>query len=193
MAEEPAVTALSVGGTALSTLDDAGNVVGTLEYTSDGAAAIEFLSEAFGSEPVVSPRPGDGSCVSDATRAVWGDDAFILVYDFPERSGIPEGQSLALDAKAPTVGAVAVQTPEGVAVGDPVNELVVALPNVGTHENPYSPGFFYVDYAVASGEYEDFSDPDHGMTDNDYWGAQAIAENDVITELTAPVHFQSAC
>ena len=186
VAEEPAVAALSIGGTAISTLDDSGDVVATLEYTADGAAAVDFLTEAFGSEPVVSPRAGDGSCTADATRAVWGDDAFELVFDYPELSGIPEGQSVAVDAKAPTVGEVAVQSPEGVAVGDPASDLVAALPNVGTHNRPGTTTLYSVDYAVVSGTYED-------MTDNAYWGAQALVENDTITELKAPIYLQSAC
>ena len=193
IAEEPIVVTLSVGGDGIVTLDDEGAVLATLDYTADGAAAVDFLSEAFGSDPVISPRAGDASCVADATRAVWGDDAFELVYDYPERSGLPDGQSVAVDAKAATVGNVAVQTPEGVAVGDQVNELIAALPNVGTHNRLGTESLFSVDFAVVSGTYEDISDTDFGMTDNVYWGAQAIVDNDVIAELRAPTYFQSAC
>lgn len=193
VAEEPAVAALSIGGTAISMLDDEGDVVASLEYTTDGAAAVDFLSAAFGSDPVVSPRVGDGSCTADATRAVWGDDAFELIYDYPELSGIPAGQAVAVDAKAPAVGDVSVQTPEGVAVGDPASDLVAAIPNVGTHNRPGTTTLYSVDYAVVAGTYEDMSDADFGMTENAYWGALALVDNDVISELKAPSYFQSAC
>jgi len=191
--ESSEVVALTVGGNAVSTLDDSGAVVTSFDYTGGGDDAIAFLSDVFGSEPTVAPRPGDGSCTADATTATWGDNEFVLIYDFPAQTGHPDGQAVVVQAKAGTVGDVAVHTGQGFGVGDPVDDLVAAIPNVGTHQHTGDPSLFYVDYDVVSGVYEDMSDPDFGMTENAYWGAQAEAKDGVIAKLSAPVWFQSAC
>ena len=191
--EAAAIATLTIGGTAITALDAEGAVLGSVDYTSAGAAAVEFLSDAFGSDPVVAARPGDSSCLADATQATWGDGAFVLVYDFPELSGQPDGQAVQAVAKAATVGDVAVTTPEGFAVGQPIAALVTAIPNVGVHTSADDAFGMQVDYAVVAGTYEDMTDPDFGMSDNAYWGAQAHGEGGVIATLTAPTYFQSAC
>jgi hypothetical protein len=194
VAEETSdVAALSIGGTAITAFDDEGSVVTELDYTGAGADAIVFLSDVFGSEPAVAPRPAYGSCTAEATTATWGDDDFVLVYDFVGRTGHPDGQTLVAHAKSDAVGDVGVKTAQGMGVGDPVADLEAAIPNVGIHVDLGDPSITYVDYDVVSGVYEDWSDPDFGMTNNVYWGAQAEAKDGLIVKLSAPVWFQSAC
>ena len=194
VAEETSdVATLSIGGNAISTLDDSGAVVTSFDYTGGGADAVAFLTDVFGTEPAVAPRPGDGSCTAAATSATWGDDEFVLLYDFAAQTGHPDGQAVVVQAKADAVGDVAVQTPQGVGVGDTFDDLVAAIPDVGTHGHLGDASLSYVDYDVVSGVYEDMSDPDFGMTENAYWGAQAEAKDGVIVKLSAPVWFQSAC
>ncbi|MBB5843333.1 hypothetical protein HD599_001656 [Conyzicola lurida] len=190
----PAIAVLTVGGTGVTAIDENGEEVSSLDYTSDGATTVAYLTAVFGSEPAVTTRPSDNSCHTEAARATWGDDAVELLYDFVgERTELPTGQYVQLTVKSATVGDVSIETPTGFSVGEPETELVASIPGVGTHVNSALPDNTYVDYEVAGGEYTDSNDADFGQDENEYWGAQAFVNGGVIAELWAPVVFQSAC
>jgi Zn-dependent alcohol dehydrogenase len=190
----PAIAVLTVGGTGVAAIDENGQEVSSLDYTSDGATTVAYLTAVFGSEPVVTVRPSDQTCFAEASRATWGDDAVELLYDFVgEKTELPTGQYVQLTVKSSTVGDVVIATPTGFSVHESEADLIASVPGVGTHVNSAFPERTYVDFDVAGGVYTDSNDADFGQTDNEYWGAQAYSNGGTIAELWAPYTFQSAC
>lgn len=181
-----AAASVVIGGTAISVLAADGSVIDSVPYLGDAETAMNLLSDAFQSLPVLTERVTDSSCIADARIATWGD-AFALEYD--KEFGPPWGTFDAV-ATGPAVGDVAITTQSGVGVGASLAELEASIPGVHTVYYDYT-GVTLVHYDVGGGEWIAPDDPDVIM--KDYWGAYATSEADTITRLDAPKPFYDAC
>jgi hypothetical protein len=187
--EAAQVASLVVGATGFSLVDDAGAQLESVPYSSDPEAAVALLTEAFGTEPVRSDRQSEPSCVTEAKLATW-DPGFELRFGIPE-GWIPAGQLFELESTAPAVGDVAIETPAGVSVGDPVDSLLQGLPaeQVGEPAQTDIGLIQWADYEVGSGAPS--ADPNEGSPD--YWGASGRAVDGTVDVLTAPHIFENLC
>jgi hypothetical protein len=190
----PSIAVLTVGGSGVTAIDENGQEVSSLDYTSDGATAVAYLTAVFGSEPVVTVRTSDMSCHAEASRATWGAGAVELLYDFiGEKTGLPDGQYVSLTVKAESVGTVGIETPTGFSVGDAESNLITSIPGVVTDVNAADPNLIYVDYELIGGVYVDPVYPVFGEDEVGAWGAKAASSSSVIVQLDAPVTFQDFC
>jgi hypothetical protein len=187
---EPVASVLQVGGTGFTILDESDATLATVPYSADPEAAIAALTDAFGSEPELSVRPSDLNCVPEANVATW--DGLVLRYGIPENA-MARGQQFELDNTGATVGGIAVETPAGASVGDPVEDVAAGLPAEQVHEPATTDlGLIeWVDYEIGSGTYVPWDDPAYGSYD--FWGASARSIDGGIERLVAPVLLQNQC
>jgi hypothetical protein len=184
---EPAV--LVIAGREVRVLDENGDQIDALPYTVEPAVATEFFSTLFEAPPVLTTQVTDENCTPNASIATWGDGLGVAYGEI----FLPEGQRYMVSAKAGSVGGIAIHTPSGVGVGEPIERLHADIP-VEQRAKPISfEGVTYdsANYDVAAGEWT----PDNGtVTDvNPYWGAYARAEDGFVTRLQAPIYFVDSC
>lgn len=185
---DPTVTGVIIGGRAFTTVDEAGAVLDTVEYTGDPEAAMDVLSDAFGAVPELRQQATDNNCVPAAWIAVW-NDAVYLTYD---AAGLPNDQAFAVTAAGSAVNEVAVTTPGGVAVGGSLADLQTSVPDAhSVHHDFEGVVYDFVQYEVGAGEWVDPSS--EAALSADYWGARADVIDGVITHLTAPVWYFDFC
>jgi len=181
----PAVSAIVVAGAEVRVLDESGAVIALLPYS----AATAFLAEHLGSDPVITEEAGDGNCVGDTAVARWDDGLALAFGDLI----LPEGQKVYVRATAADVDGIAVETPQGVVVGESVELLKAQIPLEQQRPPVEQNGIVYdfVDYDVASGAPVAESDPEYYT--GRYWGAHARGENGVVTLLGAPALYVDLC
>jgi hypothetical protein len=184
---EPA--ALVIAGSDVRVLDAQGSQLDSLPYSSEPAVASAFFSELFGAEPVVSSIQSDGNCVPDGTVEVW-DDGFRMAHG---ELILPEGQRFVVSGTAPEAHDIAMTTPNGATIGDPVDRLEADIPVEQRHEPRPHDGatFVQVDYDVVEGEWLPETSPDYSHTV--YWGAKATGRDGVLDGLMAPTAFYDHC
>jgi len=183
-------TRLVIAGDELRVLDTGGTVIGALPYSDDPAAATAFLTELLGSDPVVSTSDtDDNSCIGETTKSLW-DDSVAMIHG---EMFLPEGQKFWVRATAAEAGGIAVETPQGVTVGQPIDLLEAEIAPEQRNPPIESGGIVYlfVDYDVASGKWVSEDDPEYGS--GEYWGARARGENGTIALLGAPAKFVDGC
>jgi hypothetical protein len=108
-----------IAGSEIRVLDAQGSQLDSLPYSVEAAVASAFFTELFGAEPVVTTVESDGPCVPNAAIELW-DDAFRLAHGDVV---LPEGQRVVVAADAAEAHGIALATPGGVAVGDPIDLL----------------------------------------------------------------------
>jgi len=187
----PEAAALVIGATGFTIVDGEGAELQSVLYSTDPEEAVTLLSDTFGVEPVRSERQAEPSCTTEATLATW-DPGFVLRSGIPE-GWIPAGQLFEIESSAPAVGDIAIETPAGVGVGDPVDTLLAGLsPEQIVEPAQTDIGMIqWADYEVGSGTYVPSTDPNYGSLD--YWGASGRAVDGTVDILTAPKLFQNLC
>jgi hypothetical protein len=177
---------LVIGALGLTLLDEEGDKLDTLPFTSDGADAVAFLDGAFGETPVLSFTPSDGHCSSDASEATWGD-WFTLAYDVQGET--PTGLDMAVtSASKTTPNGLSVLTPSGFGVGDDIAALAAAQPDAETDSYSFEQvAYMSVFYDIGSGSKAAAENGDL------WWGASAAAEDGVIVTLRSPHLLRDSC
>lgn len=183
---DPQPTTLVIGAVDLTLLDDAGETVDTLPFSSDGATALAFLEQTFGEAPTLSSTPSDGHCALAASHAVWGD-WFALAYDLQGETTTGLQMQVTSTQRA-TPDGLSVLTPSGFGVGDDIAALAAAQPDADT-DGLSMDGVEYLSvfYDVGAGT------PADGESGGAWWGASAAAQNGVIQTLRSPHAFRDNC
>jgi hypothetical protein len=182
-------TGIVVAGPEVRVVDATGVVLDAFPYSGDPAAFIASLTGLFGSAPAVADHPGD-NCYADATIASWSSDGFTVLYN--SELDI-ESQQFRVHTTVPEVNGIEISTPSGVAVGEPIALLQAEVPA----EQRAEPGVFegvsydFVDYDAAVGSWVPPASPEYGG--NEYWGAQAVGRDGIVSELNAAVIFVDQC
>jgi hypothetical protein len=187
-AADPDVVALVLRATSMETIDEAGAVVDSIDFTAPGAEVVAFVEEVAEVAPVLSVWEPH-NCSRGANAANWG--GFSVGYDFVDPS--PTGLGVVIDTSDPTLpNGVRVQTPSGFAVGDLASDLETAQPGVfaevfGEGELVYTSVHYDVGGGIPLSRY------DEAYYDNNYWGASASATNGVIERLSSPRPYEDLC
>ncbi|WBU38091.1 hypothetical protein [Homoserinibacter sp. YIM 151385] len=122
--EGSGIATIVLAADGLDLLDDGGSTVEELGWFDDSATTIATLTDAFGEEPAEFDYEGNIES-APGVDYTWGDDAFVLrVQDFEAEAPLTSNQTVIV--KAAAVGEVAIEGPEGVAVGDPASDAASA-------------------------------------------------------------------
>jgi hypothetical protein len=171
------LASIQLGGSSLTLIGSDKSTLQKLEYSADPVVAVAALSKEIGETPTAETLASTG-CSDNQKRFSWGD-GLSLAYstDTPARS--PTVFVVRSDA-AKTPSGVAVTTPNGFGVGDPISEMIAATPGVTV---------IGADTADQLG-LEAFFD----LNANDVGGvAISGAKTGLITFLTAPVGVSQDC
>jgi hypothetical protein len=181
------VATVTVSGSRFVLLGADDSIIEEFAFEVDPGLALDALTDAFDESPAMSEIPGDDTCQHAATVATWGE-GFELRY---ETGGLPAGQQFYLVVSTPAVGSVSVETPQGVSVGDSVDELRGSYPAAHTAtEEANGSQYVFVDYDVVEGAPVDWKSEER---DDLYWGAMAKAVDGVVTRLVSPTHLFDWC
>jgi hypothetical protein len=186
---EPEASTLVIAGSAVRSVDDSGATVAEVPYSAEPPEAIAFFTDLFAVDPVLSTRPGDQACTLDVNVATW-DPGFTVAYD---EAVVPEGQRFLVHAVAPEVSGIAIETPSGVTIGDPVQVLQDAIPVGERNATLDSEGkaYDFVHYDVAVGEWVSPDSPEFAQAL--YWGALARGVDGAVDLLAAPATYIDLC
>jgi hypothetical protein len=178
-----------IAGSEIRVLDAQGSQLDSLPYSVEAAVASAFFTELFGAEPVVTTVESDGPCMPNATIELW-DDAFRLAHG---DMVLPEGQRVVVAADAAEAHGIALETPGGVAVGDPIDLLEADIPvELRNEPVPHDDGVFVqVDYDIVEEERMPIGTWEAGQAV--YWGAKATGEDSVVNGMVAPTMFVDHC
>jgi hypothetical protein len=188
--QTPEPMALVLRATSMESVDAAGEVIDSVDFSGTGEEAIAFIEDIAGAPPELSRREADGGCSTGASQAAWGS-GFRLTYDIATPT--PTGLQLIVDADVSSLpNGVRIQTPTGFAVGDLVSDLEASLPGVHTDVYGEGPVYRIVHYDVGFG----VPLPPDVLRDDptQYWGALASgAEGEIIATLAAPRTYIDTC
>lgn len=172
------ISSIVIDGDSVYVTISEGGILVDIPFTTDPTTAAEQLSEAIGLEPITSVTP-PGSCNGDMTKVTWGGISFWTPY----ASAPPGAQFFAhADAKSTSNG-ITVAALGGQWVGYDGSDTVAAYP--GAELNFGMPDVHVLAYDVKSGTAD--GNPD------DFYGAVAVVENDIVTSISSPIHYWYDC
>ena len=172
------ISSIVIDGDSIYVTITEGGILVDIPFTTDVTTAAQQLSEAIGLEPTTSVTP-PGSCDGDLTSTTWGGITFVTPY----ASAPPGAQFYAtVDAKETSNG-ITVAMLGGQWVGYDGSDTVAAYP--GAELDMGFPNAHILAYDVKSGTAD--GNPD------DFYGAVAIVEGDILTRFTSPVHYWYDC
>lgn len=118
----PVASVLTISIAGLELTDSAGNVIWTHALTDDGNAVAADLQTAFGLAPTVTDRSSDAFSIFE-TEYRW--DGFLLITNRATWDDSPDSLLRAYQVwgKAPAVGPISLETPEGIQVGQSASVL----------------------------------------------------------------------
>jgi len=177
----PAAATLVVDGSGLVLLSESGGELSRIAYSDDPEQAIAALTEAVGSSPQRGVE-GQQTCFGEYDTARWGES---LALKHGEALPLPADAAFEIDATGAEAGAIAVQTPQGFSVGDPIAELTASVPEAPAVQ--FETGGALVNFDVVTGTEQDGAEP--------YYGAQAtdLEATGTIREIRAPLDFRFDC
>jgi hypothetical protein len=114
------VTALQIGGKAITILGSGGVRLGEVSYSVDGENAVRQLADAIGVEPVISDVTA-GLCSSSHKLAQWGSGLQLRYAG--ESIGTP-GRFFISSTARESYGQTVVQVDGGSRVGDPIAPVI---------------------------------------------------------------------
>ena len=157
-------TAIHIKASAVDVLSSVGRVFASLALNSDVTRAVTELTAALGAPPSVTQTTPD-HCTASYTVESWGDG--LSIWHGPNYP-LPEGLTFGVGSTASNVQGVRVETPQGVAVGDPAAALITATPAANIEKADHTDGrwtsIWYDLVPVVDGDYGAFAlaKPDPG-------------------------------
>lgn len=177
-AEALNVSSIVIDGDSVYVTITEGGILVDIPFTTDPTIAAEQLSEAIGLEPITSVTP-PASCNGDMTKVTWGGISFWTPY----ASAPPGAQFYAQADAKQTSNGITVAMLGGQWVGYNGSDTVAAYP--GAELNFGMPDTHVLAYDVKSGNAD--GNPD------DFYGAVAVVEGDIVTSFSSPIHYWYDC
>ena len=177
-AEAANVSSIVIDGDSVYVTVSEGGVLVDIPFTTDVDTAAQQLSEAIGLEPITSVTP-PASCDGDMTKTTWGGITFWTPY----ASAPPGAQFYARADAEKTSNGITVAMLGGQWVGYDGSDTVAAYP--GAELDMGFPDAHVLAYDVKSGTAD--GNPD------DFYGAVAVVEGDIVTSFSSPIHYWYDC
>lgn len=114
-----------ITATEIQLFGDEGTLTSTLTYFDATASVVAALTEQFHAAPVVTETPGRCCHTFPAVHYDWGG---FKLSDDEKLMGKPTGPEFTIGATAAEIGTVAIETVDGVRVGDLASEVAASHP-----------------------------------------------------------------
>ena len=183
---EPVAESILISGLSFSIRFDSGEDE-VFEYSSDPAAAISTLTEAFGAEPEITVYD-EVNCGSPLTLTAW--DGFGVTSD---TKGLPPGQKFGVYAESPAL--LPVSTSNGSVLGEDNTAIIAAtddrLKSGWVYQGVSSADLFFdVQDLTSDEELYDNTGPVSDSDDGKFaWGGSSYSKAGVVERITAPVYY----
>jgi hypothetical protein len=172
------ISSIVIDGDSVYVTISEGWILVDISFSTDPTTAAEQLSEAIGLEPITSVTP-PASCDGDLTKLTWGGISFWTPY----ASAPPGAQFYATADAEKTSNGITVAMLGGQWVGYDGSDTVAAYPGA---DLPFGlEGSHVLAYDVKSGTAD--GNPD------DFYGAVAVVEEDVVKTFSSPIHYWYDC
>ena len=172
------ISSIVIDGDSVYVTITEGGILVDIPFTTDVDTAAQQLSEAIGLEPITSVTP-PASCGGDMTKTTWGGITFWTPY----ASAPPGAQFYARADAEKTSNGITVAMLGGQWVGYDGSDTVAAYP--GAELDMGFPDSHVLAYDVKSGT------PDGNI--DDFYGAVAVVEGDIVTSFSSPIHYWYDC
>ncbi|CAN5261464.1 hypothetical protein BH09ACT2_BH09ACT2_21910 [soil metagenome] len=120
------LAAIRITGTSLTLIGSDKSVLQQLSYSGDGTLAVAALSKQIGETPSIETLVAT-TCSNSQKRISWGDGLSVTYVTDAASAG---SSFMVRSDSAKTPGGVAVTTASGFGVGDPIQSLISATPDV---------------------------------------------------------------
>jgi hypothetical protein len=182
--EEPEVTTVVIGAQELRIMNDTGEIVETLPYTLSPQQMQKELTEIFGQEPKNEFSGEENVCWYNMTTISWGDFSFTYPGQDNQNGKIYN----AIVTGETSNEEVKIESPSGAVIGGDYLITLKNTPAILTQSSSYE-GTTYsslIDEHVGNF-------PNNEEELGNLAGVGVIAENDVVTAITAPYYIYADC